>query len=629
MMTLSERLVIDDAARLLLDHVPAAAALFDLDMNYVACSRRWLSDYRQDGTDIVGRSHYEAFPELAERLRDTHRRVLAGESVSSEAEAFAWADGSVDWVKSEMVPWRDASGSVVGAALFSEFVTDLLETRAEAQTLARELDLLIDNATRHAICMLDPEGRIRIWNVGAERLFGWSDEEASGRSVDFLYTEPDRLAGIPRHRRELALRLGTCTAREQRLRKNGETFKAEVTITAIFDEHKAHIGFAQVVHDITEFEDRADQLALSAAHLQSILETVPDAMVVIDDQGSILSFSPAAEAMFGYAVGEVVGRNVSMLMPEPEASRHDGYLRNYHHTGQQRVIGKVRRVHGMRKDGSTFPHELFVGEAAAGDRKVFTGFLRDLTAREAAENATRELQAELVRNSRVSAVGTIATALAHDLNQPLAAVLNYVQTAAALLAEPTDDIIATVQEALNEAGHEAMRAGRIVQHLREFIGRGETTKSLARPAELIGDAFRLGTAGLSPEAITCEIDLPEEAPLLLADRVQMQQVFFNLVRNAAKAMGNEGGTIRISARIEGDHVQFAIDDTGPGLAPERLSRLFEPYNCGETGGMGLGLAICRTIVEAHGGRMWHEPGQAGGASFKFTVPIAGKDEEDG
>jgi two-component system sensor kinase FixL len=406
-------------------------------------------------------------------------------------------------------------------------------------------------------------------------------------------------------------------------------FAAEVTIAPIFDEHMTHTGFAQVVHDITEFEVRENELALSAAHLQSILETVPDAMIVIDEQGIIVSFSTAAEAMFGFAASEVVGHNVSMLMPEPEASRHDGYMRNYHHTGQRRVIGDVRRVLGMRKDGSTFPHELFVGEAVAGDRKVFTGFLRELTKREAAETATRELQAELVRISRISAVGTMATALSHDLNQPLAAVLNYVQTAAALLAEPSEEVIATVKEALEEAGREAMRAGRIVRQLREFIGRGETSKSLARPAELIGDACRLGTAGLSPDAITCEIDLPDDTPLLLADPVQMQQVFFNLVRNAAKALDDQGGNIRISARIERDNVTFSIDDTGPGLAPEQLPRLFEPYNSSETGGMGLGLAICRTVVEAHGGRMWYEPGQAGGASFKLTIPIAAKDEQDG
>ncbi|MEO0033953.1 MAG: hypothetical protein RIS94_3711, partial [Pseudomonadota bacterium] len=262
-------------------------------------------------------------------------------------------------------------------------------------------------------------------------------------------------------------------------RKDGSQFFAGVTIGSI-DRHRQLLARHVVaVHDMSAEIERAKTAEANDAYHRAILDTVPDAMVTIDQDGLILWFSHTAEQLFGYRADEVIGRNVSMLMPDDEALLHDEYLDHYSRTGQKKVIGAVRRVYGRRKDGARFPHALFIGEANGGGRRVFTGFLRDLSQQEEAETQIRELQAELIHMSRVLAVGTMAGALAHELNQPLTAIANYVQTSAALLPETTGDLLDIMRDALDLAGQEALRAGAIIHRLREFVASGELERPFA------------------------------------------------------------------------------------------------------------------------------------------------------
>jgi two-component system sensor kinase FixL len=611
---------------LLLENVPAAIALFDTGMRYIACSRRWLSDYGLEGQDVVGRSHYDVFPEIGERWRNIHRRALAGETLSSEAEAFVRADGSVDWIQWRIVPWRDESGEIGGVVLFTQVLTDAVESKRRTTTLDTELNLLIDSAKQHAICMLDADGRVRIWNTGAERLYGWSEKEVLGRYYAMMFEPGDQNADLPAHQMAIARREGVFQGRSKRIRKDGSRFIADVTLSRINDENGSCMGFGQVVRDVTQEAEDTRSREAAEAYLHSILNTVPDAMITIDDRGVILSFSAAAEQLFGYAAAEVVGRNVSMLMPEPDSSRHDTYLARYRATEERRIIGNMRRVLGRRKDGSVFPHELYVGEASGGGRRIFTGFLRDLTAREEADARLTELQAELIHISRVSAVGTMATALAHELNQPLTAIANYVQTSAAVVAREGEQALTMVHEALEEAGREAIRAGAIVQRLRDFVARGELERIVITPRDLALQARELGAAGAAAGGISCEVEVAQELEPVLVDRVQIQQVLLNLIRNAMEAMG-EMGSIAIGANREGTMMRFSVIDTGPGIPPGKEEDLFEPFVSGKASGMGMGLAICRTIIEAHGGRMWCESVPEGGAAFHFTVPVAEVDHD--
>ena len=368
-------------------------------------------------------------------------------------------------------------------------------------------------------------------------------------------------------------------------------------------------------------------LARREAHLRSILETVPDAMIVIDEAGLIRDFSHAAERLFGWTAQEVSGRNVSMLMPNPYRDAHDSYLQRYYRTGERRIIGVGRVVVGERRDGSTFPMELAVGEMHIAEGRFFTGFVRDLTERQQTETRLQELQTELVHVSRLTALGEMASALAHELNQPLSAIANYLKGSRMLLGR--DEVPhERVADAVDRAANEALRAGEIIRRLRDFVSRGETERSLESLSKLIEEASALALVGAKEHGIHVRFDFDPEVDLVLADKVQIQQVVLNLIRNAIDAM-TESPTrhLEVGVTAVGDNMaQIMVADTGPGISPEVAEQLFQPFVTTKRTGMGVGLSISRTIVEAHGGKIWVEGNAGGGAVFRFTIPRVGKEE---
>lgn len=362
------------------------------------------------------------------------------------------------------------------------------------------------------------------------------------------------------------------------------------------------------------------------AHLRSILDTVPDAMIVIDESGAIQSFSSTAERLFGWKADEVIGRNVSMLMPSPYRERHDASIDRYLTTGEKRIIGIGRIVVGERRDGSTFPMELSVGEMRSGENRFFTGFVRDLTERQKTEARVQELQTELVHMSRLTAMGEMASALAHELNQPLSAISNYMKGSLRLLAASPDPD-PRLEGAITKASEQALRAGEIIRHLRDFVSRGETERHVESFAKLVEEASALALVGAREYGVHVRLDLHEHCDLVLVDRVQIQQVLLNLIRNAIEAMQDSPRRELLVKIVPGeDHMALvSVSDTGSGIAPEVADRLFQPFLTTKSHGMGVGLSICRTIIELHGGRIWVEPNPGGGTVFKFTLRRAEED----
>lgn len=365
------------------------------------------------------------------------------------------------------------------------------------------------------------------------------------------------------------------------------------------------------------------------AHLRSIIETIPDAMIVIDERGIILSFSAAAERMFGYAEADVLGENVSALMPSPDRERHDLYLARYLATGAAKIIGIGRVTTARHRDGTTFPIDLHIGEARIGEGRVFTGFIRDLTEREQAELRVHDLQTELAHVSRVTAMGALATAIAHELNQPLTSIANYVETVEELLVDPDAETLEIVRDALRQCAADSMRAGQIVRRLRDFISRGETEHRVESLERVINEASALALVGAGDRGVEVEVKLDPPIDRVFIDRIQVQQVIFNLVRNAVEAMAESPvRRLRIAAKPVADHqVQLSIEDSGPGLPPEVAERLFQPFLSTKADGMGVGLSICHTIITGHGGRIWAEPSSLGGTAFHLTLGDASGDED--
>jgi len=579
---------------------------------------------------LAGRDHFLLFT-TAVLITGIFGGVLPAVLAATLAALLAYL---LDWVSApsgiaELLLFGLTAAIITGAAHYitrlqrrlAEGAREATKRGARTDELAEELNLLIDSATGYAIYMLDPAGLVTLWNKGAERLKGWSENEVIGKPCSIFYPESAVAAGKPAADLARAEASGRFEEEDWRLRKNESEFLAHVTIVPLRDADGRLRGFGKVVRDVTE--DRASELKLkaSATQFRSILSTVPDPMIVINDSGVVLSFSAAAERLFGFEEAEVVGSNISRLMPAPDREDHDDYIRRYISTGEKRIIGRGRTVVGQRRDGTTFPMELAVGEAVTEGARVFTGFIRDLTEKQATEERIEELRSGLVHAARVSAMGTMASTLAHELNQPITAVVNYVRGVRNLMRESDPHDLPMIQEALDDATEEAMRAGGIVRRLRDFVARGEVENAVEDLPALVDEAAKLALIGARERGIETVFALDFAARPVLVDKVQTQQVLINLMRNAIEAMSDSPRRqLSVSSRADGPgFVRVTVADTGPGIAPEIAENLFRAFNSTKADGMGLGLSICRTIVEANGGRIWTEPREGGGTEFHFTL----------
>ena len=461
-------------------------------------------------------------------------------------------------------------------------------------------------------------GVVTSWNKAAEALFGYAAEEILGRPITMIFP-PDALGEeatiLDRVRRGEKL----THFETRRRRKDGTIIPVSLTVSAIRDQDGRIVGVSKIVRDLSETQRVNQELQRREALLRSVLDTVPDGLVVIDEQARIQSFSAAAERLFGFRAEEVLGQNIKVLMPPSYRDEHDDYLARYRATGERRMIGTSRSVVGQRKDGSTFPMELAVGEVSLPGARLFTGFVRDLTERQEHERRLGELRAQLAHVSRLNDLGQMASALAHEVNQPLAAIANYISGARRLFAAGNHS---GAWQAMERVGAQADRARQIIERLRDFARKGEAEKRVESLPRTIEEASALALVGVGQE-VRLHIRVADEAAEAVIDKVQIQQVLLNLMRNAVEAMaGSARRELSISTARAGEMVAISVADTGPGLPEQVRARLFQPFVTTKSTGMGVGLSVSRAIVEAHGGELRAEDAEGGGTVFRLTVPPA-------
>ena len=480
------------------------------------------------------------------------------------------------------------------------------------------IDTVVDG-----IVIIDELGTIRLFNEGCQRLFGYAPEEVIGRNVKMLMPSPytEQHDGYLQHYRDTAEKRIIGSGRNvQGRRRDGSVFPMYLSVGELPEEHRGEGGrFVGIIHDMTAELVAGEELRQTAARLHTIIESVPDAIIVIDERGRIDSFSSFAERLFGWANHEVAGKNVNLLMPEPYRSRHDGFLERYLTTGERRIIGIGRIVVGLRRDGSTFPMELAVGEMELSGRRLFTGFVRDLSERQLTEKRLQDLQSELLHVSRLSAMGEMAAALAHELNQPLTAVINWTQAARRLLDTRTETDWTKALGFMDNSIEQASRAGQIIRRLRNFVSKGESEPRHEAPNPIIEEAIALALVGARERSVRVTLDLGSDLPTVLADKVQIQQVMINLVRNAIEALAEvPAGRIALSARRHPDgRVIVAVADNGPGIAAEQRDRIFVPFFTTKRQGSGVGLTLVRQIATAHGATVDVGPTPGGGATVSL------------
>jgi PAS domain S-box-containing protein len=513
------------------------------------------------------------------------------------------------------------TGAIIDLSLSVAAASALSDERARTRAI---IDTAVDG-----IIAIDERGTIESMNPAAQRLFGYAEAEVAGTNISRLMPSPYH----EEHDQYLANYMRTGEARiigigreVEGLRRDGSTFPMELAVG------EALVGgrrlFTGIVRDITE--RKAAQLALETAEerMRAIVTTVVDGIISIDDRGTVASFNPAAERIFGYRAADVIGRNVSMLMPSPYHEEHDGYLANYLATLQPKIIGIGREVEGRRRDQTTFPMELAVGEAIVEGQRLFTGIVRDISERKRTDEALREAQ-------KLESLAVLAGGIAHDFNNLLVAILGNASLALEDLPahSPAREQIQDVQAA-------AHRAAELARQMLAYSGRGQfVVQELDVNAlvEEMGQLLRISIAG----SAALRYSFAPSLPPVRGDATQLRQVFMNLVINASDAIGDQPGSISMTTGLihadrgylddmylspkieEGPYVFVEVSDTGSGMTPDVQARIFDPFYTTKFTGRGLGLAAVLGIVRAHNGaiRVYSESGR--GTTFKLLLPTAG------
>lgn len=373
--------------------------------------------------------------------------------------------------------------------------------------------------------------------------------------------------------------------------------------------------------------DQSDQFAREVhsarAQFQALLDAAVDAIVLIDERGLILGFNRSAESLFGYAAAEVVGHNVRMLMPEPYRAEHDEYIQRYLDSGEARIIGIGREVTAQRKDGSCFPIDLSVGEIADDTGPArFVGIIRDLTERKVVEQEIVEQRERLAHLTRLGTIGEMTTAIAHEINQPLTAISTYAQASERLLRSGTSDE-AELASTLHKIGEQARRAGEVIRHLRRLVKQRDSETEIADLNELIRDLLHLAQVDTRAHGLSIHTELANRLPPIEVDSIQIQQVILNLIRNAVDAMAEwraDDALIIRTAALDKNWVEVRVIDSGPGIPNLVLERLFEPFVTTKPDGLGVGLSICRSILNSHGGELHFDSNSPAGTVARFTLP---------
>jgi two-component system sensor kinase FixL len=367
--------------------------------------------------------------------------------------------------------------------------------------------------------------------------------------------------------------------------------------------------------------------------LLSVLDTAVDAIIIIDDQGRVLVYNQACERLFGYKAAEALGQNVRLIMPDEFARHHDRYLSDYVKTGHRKIIGIGREVKAQHKDGTIFPVDLSVGESVTPSGRRFIGIIHDLRQRYENEERMNQLQANMVHMARVSTMDEMGAALAHELNQPLTALMLYLQAVERACERPDSGnpipIPENVLAVLRKAVREAERAGNIIQRMRQFVEKRDPQRRFVDINPLIADALELTKFGTRPGITSIRCDFESDLPQVFVDPVQIQQILVNLTRNSLEAVrGRPNPEVLITTRRAVKGVAIQVEDNGPGIRAEALPDLFKAFASSKNGGLGLGLAISRTIAQSHGGTLDVDPGGQGrGAQFTLSLPLTAPGNE--
>jgi two-component system sensor kinase FixL len=508
-----------------------------------------------------------------------------------------------------------ATGVVVAANLaYRQEAAALARSEEQSRQAAGRLQAVVDNA-HDAIITIDAHGQIETFNKAAARIFAYDPDEVLGRNVNMLMPSPYRKShdGYLHNYLTTGIAKIIGTGREvEARRRDGSVFPIDLSIAEM--NVGGRRGFIGVIRDIS----LRKQAEVERNHLAAIVQSTTDAVIGKNLAGFITSWNNGAERIYGYTPAEAVGQPISILTPpelQDEIPRLIGRIR------QGEVIANYQTMR-VAKGGRRLDMSITLSPIRdqAGEIIGVSTIARDVTDLKQAQDRIHEITAEMIHMSRLTAMGQLSSSLAHELNQPLTAVANYAEAARQLLAASPNPP-PRVGEFLEKVAGQAERAGQIIRRLRGFVEKGSIERAEASLGEMVKEATALAAIGTAADGIQLTYDLASDLPPVEIDKVQIQQVVVNLVRNAIEVLrGADRRLLAIRTARAGGFQEVTVADSGPGIAPEIADQLFKPFVTTKSDGMGIGLSICQSIIEAHGGRIWTEPNPGGGAIFKFVVP---------
>ena len=374
--------------------------------------------------------------------------------------------------------------------------------------------------------------------------------------------------------------------------------------------------------DLIAAAQLASRLRASEMRFRAVVEAAPSAILLVDDKGSIALANAHAEGLFGHSRAELITMPIDRLVPDRSRGAHAGLRTLYAMDPQTRTMGAGRELFACRKDGSEFPVEVALSPMATDKGLFVLASVVDISHRRQLELATARQRDELAHLSRVAMLGELSGSLAHELNQPLTAILSNAQAAQRFLAQ-SPPRVDQIDEILSDIVKSDHRARSVIQRLRAMLRKEESQHQPLDLNDMVEESLRLMRSDLLNRGVTLGTELAPALPAVSGDRNQLQQVLLNFLMNACDAMDAQPTErrLQVSTRASAPgHVEIAVSDRGTGISPAELERIFEPFVTTKAKGMGLGLAICRSIVTAHGGRLWATNNADRGATLHCELP---------
>lgn len=605
-----------------LDVVGALVVVLDRDGRIVVFNRACERATGYKSEEVKGTPFWERLlrPKEIESVKAVFAELKAGQFPNEHENCWVAKDGGYRWIH-----WTNTA--VLGEGSSVRYVIgtgiDLTERRHVEQTLhereaeLRKLSQTVEQSPS-TVMITDTSGSIEYVNPKFTQVTGYTLEEVRGQSPRILKSG-DTDSNEYQHLWKTISAGGEWHGVFHNRKKNGELYWESACIAPIRDGEGKITHFLAVKEDITEYKRLQEQF-------QRVFESAPNGMLMVDSEGVITLSNPRAEELFGYKGEELMGQPVELLVPERLREVHVAHRRRFLKAPRARKMDIERELIARRKDGSEFPVEIGLSAVETGHGKFVLAAIADVTLRKQAQREAKRRLEELAHVSRVASIGEMASGLAHEINQPLTAIVSYAD-ACRLMLESGRDHREILLSSLEQISREGQRAGDIIHRLREFVSKGKLERRSVDVNDLVHGVLEMLRHEIERDGIQLELELGKDLPTVSADKVQIEQVIFNLARNAIEAMeSNEPGSreLRIGTSIaKADHsaVEVFVSDTGEGFSTEGAERVFDAFYSTKQKGMGLGLSITRTIVQAHGGRIGATANEERGATIRFVLPV--------